>query len=443
MDSTNQSLKPITTKINDVGNLEIGGCDLVKLAEKYGTPLYVLDEATIRKICRDYKDAFKGYPKVNMMYASKALCSSATSALIASEGFGFDVVSSGEIFTVYKSGANMSKVLFNGNNKSYDELSLAIELGVGRISVDNFFELSLLDEIAKSHKKIVNILLRITPGIECHTHEYIQTGHLDSKFGFDLTQIDDAVELIVNDYTNLKLHGLHAHIGSQIFEKSIYGDEIEILVKEIARLDEKFGLKLDEINIGGGLGVKYVEADYPPSTYEVAEIVIKRLYECIEKYKIDAPTLFIEPGRSIISTSGVTLYTLGSSKQVPKGKTYFAVDGGMADNARPSMYQAEYDAQIANKPDYELAQTVTVAGRFCESGDILIKNIKLPEIEEGDILCVYNTGAYNYSMASNYNRVQKPAMVLVNNSQSDIIIKRESLEDLIAHDIIPDRLKND
>lgn len=443
MDSTNQSLKPITTKINDDGNLEIGGCDLVKLAEKYGTPLYVLDEATIRKICRDYKDAFKGYPKVNMMYASKALCSSATSALIASEGFGFDVVSSGEIFTVYKSGANMSKVLFNGNNKSYDELSLAIELGVGRISVDNFFELSLLDEIAKSHKKIVNILLRITPGIECHTHEYIQTGHLDSKFGFDLTQIDDAVELIVNDYTNLKLHGLHAHIGSQIFEKSIYGDEIEILVKEIARLDEKFGLKLDEINIGGGLGVKYVEADYPPSTYEVAEIVIKRLYECIEKYKIDAPALFIEPGRSIISTSGVTLYTLGSSKQVPKGKTYFAVDGGMADNARPSMYQAEYDAQIANKPDYELAQTVTVAGRFCESGDILIKNIKLPEIEEGDILCVYNTGAYNYSMASNYNRVQKPAMVLVNNSQSDIIIKRESLEDLIAHDIIPDRLKND
>ena len=443
MDSTNQSLKPITTKINDAGNLEIGGCDLVKLAEKYGTPLYVLDEATIRKICRDYKDAFKGYPKVNMMYASKALCSSATSALIASEGFGFDVVSSGEIFTVYKSGANMSKVLFNGNNKSYDELSLAIELGVGRISVDNFFELSLLNEIAKSHKKIVNILLRITPGIECHTHEYIQTGHLDSKFGFDLTQIDDAVELIVNDYTNLKLHGLHAHIGSQIFEKSIYGDEIEILVKEIARLDEKFGLKLDEINIGGGLGVKYVEADYPPSTYEVAEIVIKRLYECIEKYKIDAPALFIEPGRSIISTSGVTLYTLGSSKQVPKGKTYFAVDGGMADNARPSMYQAEYDAQIANKPDYELAQTVTVAGRFCESGDILIKNIKLPEIEEGDILCVYNTGAYNYSMASNYNRVQKPAMVLVNNSQSDIIIKRERLEDLIAHDIIPDRLKND
>ena len=443
MDSTNQFLKPLTTKINNSGNIEVGGCDLVELADKYGTPLYVLDEETIRSICRDYKEAFKSYPKVNMMYASKALCTTATSAIIASEGFGFDVVSAGEIYTVHNADVDMKKVLFNGNNKSFDELELAIELGVGRISADNFFELSLLNEIAKSHNKIVDILLRITPGIECHTHEYIQTGHLDSKFGFDLTQIDEAVELILNDYTNLKLHGLHAHIGSQIFETSIYGDEIEILVKEIARLDEKFGLKLDEINIGGGLGVKYTETDCPPSTFTIAEIVISRLNKCIEKYNIEAPTLFIEPGRSIVSTAGVTLYTIGSSKQVPKGKLYVAVDGGMADNARPSMYQAEYSAQIANKPNLELAQTVTIAGRFCESGDILIKNIKLPKIEEGDVLCVYNTGAYNYSMASNYNRVQKPAMVLVNNSQSDIIIERESLKDLVAHDLIPDRLKND
>ncbi len=443
MDSTNQFLKPLTTKINNSGNIEVGGCDLVELADKYGTPLYVLDEETIRSICRDYKEAFKSYPKVNMMYASKALCTTATSAIVASEGFGFDVVSAGEIYTVHNADVDMKKVLFNGNNKSFDELELAIELGVGRISADNFFELSLLNEIAKSHNKIVDILLRITPGIECHTHEYIQTGHLDSKFGFDLTQIDEAVELILNDYTNLKLHGLHAHIGSQIFETSIYGDEIEILVKEIARLDEKFGLKLDEINIGGGLGVKYTETDCPPSTFTIAEIVISRLNKCIEKYNIEAPTLFIEPGRSIVSTAGVTLYTIGSSKQVPKGKLYVAVDGGMADNARPSMYQAEYSAQIANKPNLELAQTVTIAGRFCESGDILIKNIKLPKIEEGDVLCVYNTGAYNYSMASNYNRVQKPAMVLVNNSQSDIIIERESLKDLVTHDLIPDRLKND
>ena len=441
MNSTNQNLKPITTKINQAGNLEIGGCDLIELAEKYGTPLYVLDETTIRSICHDYKKAFESYPKVNMMFASKALCTMAISKILSSEGFGFDVVSAGEIYTVYKAGVDMSKVLFNGNNKSFDELTLAIELGVGRISVDNFFELELLNEIAKSHQKTVDILLRITPGIECHTHEYIQTGHLDSKFGFDLTQIDEAVELILNDYKNLKLHGLHAHIGSQIFETSIYGDEIEILVKEIARLDEKFGLKLDEINVGGGLGVKYTEKDCPPSTFTIAEIIIERLNNCIKKYNIDSPTLFIEPGRSVISTSGVTLYTFGSSKQVPKGKKYFAVDGGMADNPRPSMYQAEYYAEIANKADYEIANTVTIAGRFCESGDILIKDIKLPELEEGDILCVYNTGAYNYSMASNYNRVQKPAMVLVNNSQSDIIINRETLDDLISHDVVPNRLK--
>lgn len=443
MNSTNQNLKPITTKINQAGNLEIGGCDLIELAEKYGTPLYVLDETTIRSICHDYKKAFESYPKVNMMFASKALCTMATSKILASEGFGFDVVSAGEIYTVYKAGVDMSKVLFNGNNKSFDELTLAIELGVGRISVDNFFELELLNEIAKSHQKTVDILLRITPGIECHTHEYIQTGHLDSKFGFDLTQIDEAVELILNDYKNLKLHGLHAHIGSQIFETSIYGDEIEILVKEIARLDEKFGLKLDEINVGGGLGVKYTENDCPPSTYTIADIIINRLNDCIKKYNIEVPSLFIEPGRSVISTSGVTLYTLGSSKQVPKGKKYFAIDGGMSDNPRPSMYQAEYYAEIANKPDFEFANTVTIAGRFCESGDILIKDITLPELEEGDILCVYNTGAYNYSMASNYNRVQKPAMVLVNNSQSDIIINRETLDDIISHDVIPGRLEND
>ena len=440
MNSTNQFIKPIATSINSKGNLEISGCDLVELAEKYGTPLYVIDENTLRSICQDYKKAFQSYEKVNMMYASKALCTMAISKIISDEGFGFDVVSAGEIYTVYKAGVNMSKVLFNGNNKSVDELELAIELGVGRISVDNFFELSILNEIAKSHNKIVDILLRITPGIECHTHEYIQTGHLDSKFGFDLTQIDEAVDLILNCYTNLKLHGLHAHIGSQIFETSIYGDEIEILIKELKRLDEKFGLKLDEINIGGGLGVKYTDEDFPPATYEIADIILKKLKDSIEKYGIKPPTLFLEPGRSIISTSGITLYTIGSSKQVPNGKKYIAVDGGMADNARPSMYQAKYFAQIANKPQEDITETVTIAGRFCESGDILIKEIKLPNLEEGDILCVYNTGAYNYSMASNYNRVPKPAMVLINNGNADVIIERETLEDLIAQDKIPDRL---
>ena len=439
--STNQSLKPITTQRNENGNLSIGGCDLVNLAEKYSTPLYVIDEATLRSICTDYKKAFSNYPKTKMMYASKALCTSAIARILDEEGFGFDTVSGGEIYTVYKAGVDMDKVLFNGNNKSYDELALAIEVGVGRISVDNFFELALLNEIAQNKNKTVDILLRITPGIECHTHEYIQTGHLDSKFGFDLTQIDEAIELIINEYKNLTLHGLHAHIGSQIFETSIFPDEIEIMAREIARIDEKFNIKLNEINIGGGLGVKYTKTDEPPSTYEIGELVTNKLNEVISKYNIEPPTIFLEPGRSIISTSGVTLYTVGSSKQVPQGTKYVAVDGGMADNPRPSMYQAEYCAEVANTKIDVKNEKITMAGRFCESGDILIKDIELPQLEEGDIICVYNTGAYNYSMASNYNRVQKPAMVLVNNADSDVIVERETLDDLIAHDIIPDRLR--
>lgn len=442
MTTTNQFIKPLTTKINNNGNLEIGGCDLIELVKTHGTPLYVMDEVTLRSVCQDYKKAFAKYPKTQMMYASKALCTLATSKIIFQEGFGFDVVSGGEIYTLYKAGVDMSKVLFNGNNKLFNELNLALDLGVGRISVDNFYELSLLDNLAKEKNVVADVLLRVTPGIECHTHEYIQTGHLDSKFGFDLSQTDEAIKLILCEYKNLKLRGLHAHIGSQIFETSVYSDEIEILVKEFARIKKSFNIDLDEMNIGGGLGVKYVENDCPPSIDEIAEAIISKLYETAKKYEINLPTLIIEPGRSIISTSGVTLYSLGSSKQVPNATKYVSVDGGMADNPRPSMYQAQYFAQIANKPlQTENLQTVTIAGKFCESGDILIKNIDLPNPEKGDVLCVYNTGAYNYSMASNYNKVQKPAMVLVNNSQSDIIIDREIYEDLISHENIPDRLK--
>ncbi len=442
MTTTNQFIKPLTTKINNNGNLEIGGCDLIELVKTHGTPLYVMDEVTLRSVCQDYKKAFAKYPKTQMMYASKALCTLATSKIIFQEGFGFDVVSGGEIYTLYKAGVDMSKVLFNGNNKLFNELNLALDLGVGRISVDNFYELSLLDNLAKEKNVVADVLLRVTPGIECHTHEYIQTGHLDSKFGFDLSQIDEAIKLILCEYKNLKLRGLHAHIGSQIFETSVYSDEIEILVKEFARIKKSFNIDLDEMNIGGGLGVKYVENDCPPSIDEIAEAIISKLYETAKKYEINLPTLIIEPGRSIISTSGVTLYSLGASKQVPNATKYVSVDGGMADNPRPAMYQAQYFAQIANKPlQTENLQTVTIAGKFCESGDILIKNIDLPNPEKGDVLCVYNTGAYNYSMASNYNKVQKPAMVLVNNSQSDIIIDREIYEDLISHENIPDRLK--
>ncbi|MCQ2788958.1 MAG: diaminopimelate decarboxylase [bacterium] len=436
MNSTNQSLKPLTTEINDNGHLVIGGCDLTELADKYGTPLYVLDEKTLRTICKEYKEAFSKYEKINFLYASKAMMNLSVAKIVASEGFGFDCVSDGELFTVKSAGVDMSKVLLNGNNKSVDELNMAIDYGVGHISVDNFFELSLLNELAAAKNKTVDVLLRITPGIECHTHEYIQTGHLDSKFGFDMTQIDEAISLICEQYKNLNLKGLHAHIGSQIFETNVYNDEIDILVKELARINEKYSLNLSELNIGGGIGVKYTEQDNPPSVFEFADVIVDSINKSVEKYGIEYPTIYIEPGRSIISTACVTLYTVGSSKQVPNATKYVAVNGGMADNPRPSLYQAEYSVQVANKADWTASEKVTVAGRYCESGDILVKDVKLPQVEEGDILCVFNTGAYNYSMSSNYNRVLKPAMVLVKNSQSAIIVKRETLEDLISHDVL-------
>ena len=441
MTTANQSLKPITTQINDDNHIEIGGCDLVELAQQYGTPLYVYDEKTIRTIAQQYKSAFSRYPKVSMLYASKAFMTKAVVRILDEEGFGFDMVSGGEIYTASTAGADMKKCLFNGNNKSYDELQMAVELGVGLISVDNFLELTLLNEVAKSNNKTVDILLRVTPGIECHTHEYIQTGHLDSKFGFDLTQTDEAVELIIDEYKNLNLVGLHAHIGSQIFETTIYYDEVDVLLKEMGRIKTKYGLNLTHINLGGGLGIKYTESDCPPSIDEIADKIITSIHDNAPKYNVELPEIHIEPGRSIIGTSGVTLYTVGSSKQVPNGKKYVAVDGGMADNPRPSLYQAVYTAEVANRPDDKATETVTIAGRFCESGDILIKDVKMPELKEGDILCFYNTGAYGYSMSSNYNRVLKPAAVLVNNSQSDIIINRESYENLVACDVIPERLK--
>ena len=433
--SINQHIKPVTTEERE--NLTIGGCDLTELAKRYGTPLYVIDEATLRGICKEYRQAFKEYKNIKMMYACKALCTSAVIKILDEEGFGFDTVSAGEIYTVFKSGVDMSKVLFNGSNKSAREIELALEYKVGRFSVDNFYEAEMLNRLAGEKGITADILLRITPGIECHTHDYIQTGQTDSKFGFDLSQLDEIISLIRSKYKNLNLKGLHAHIGSQIFEQKSYYDEVGILACQIESIRKKYGIQLEEMNIGGGLGVKYTESDTPPSVEELAKAVT----EAMHKYAIEIPTIYLEPGRSIISPAGVTLYTAGSSKRVPNGRKYVALDGGMADNPRPSMYQAQYTAQVVNRLKSKDFETVTLAGRYCESGDILINDINLPKIEAGDIICIYNTGAYNYSMASNYNRVEKPAMVLVNNSQSDIIVYRETLDNLIMYDVIPDRLK--
>ena len=420
MRTANQDIKPISRKINEQGNIEIGGCDLIDLANKYGTPLYVFDEATIRSITSSYKDAFKEYPNMRMMFASKAFMTKAICKIMEQEGFGLDLCSGGEIYTANSAGFDMSKTMFNGNNKTYEELSMAIEYGIGTISVDNFFELALLNSIAESNNKTVRILLRITPGIECHTHEYIQTGHLDSKFGFDLTQIDEAIELIKDEYKNLELIGLHAHIGSQIFEKQVYFDEVGVLFKEMRRIRDTYGIELTEVNLGGGLGIKYTESDEPISVYEIAQTIIDAIKLNTQKYELKEPFVFIEPGRSIVGTAGVTIYTAGSSKQVPNGRRYQAVDGGMSDNARPSLYQAEYTVEVANKPNETETEMITIAGKHCESGDILAKDITLPIIEEGDVICFYNTGAYN--------------------GKSDIIINRQTYEQLCESDVIPDRL---
>lgn len=442
MKSANQNIKPITAKVNEKGNIEIGGCDLVELAKTYGTPLYVFDEATIRSITKSYKEAFKNVSKINMMYASKAFMTKAICKIMEQEGFGLDLCSGGEIFTAQSSGFDMSQTLFNGNNKSYDEICLAIDAGVGTISADNFSELAMLNDIAKSKNKKVRILLRITPGIECHTHKYIQTGHLDSKFGFDLSQIDKAIELIINEYKNLNFIGLHAHIGSQIFEKQVYFDEVGVLFKEIKRIKEKYKINLHEINLGGGLGIKYTEDDEPISIFELAQTIIDAVEKYSKEYNMEIPVIYIEPGRSIVGSAGVTIYKAGSSKQVPNGRLYQALDGGMSDNARPSLYGAKYTVEIANNPNGEKNKQITLAGKHCESGDILAKDLMLPKIKKDDIICFYDTGAYGYSMSSNYNRILKPAVVLVNNGSSDIIVNRQTFNQLIESDVIPERLKN-
>jgi len=432
----NQNIKPLNTKINEKGNLEISGCDLVDLANEFKTPLYVVDKNTLLKMAQDYKKAFSIYPKTKMLFASKALMTGAIAQILDSAGFGFDVVSMGEIYTLLNAGISLKNTSFNGNNKTFEELNYAIENNIDHISVDNFSELKILNSCALKHKKIQKIHLRITPGIECHTHEYIQTGQLDSKFGFNLSDIDEAIELILNEYKNLKLVGLHAHIGSQIFETEVYKDEARIILEEIKRIKDKFGIILDEINLGGGLGITYTKEDNPPSVYEIASVIVNSINENCERLNLEKPTLYIEPGRSLVCSAGVSLYSIGSVKEIKGIRKYIAIDGGMADNPRPSMYQAKYSAEIANFKKENKPEVVTISGRFCESGDILIKDIELNSPEFGDILCVYDTGAYCYSMSSNYNCALKPAMVLIEDNKGKIIVKRQTLEQLVQNDVI-------
>jgi diaminopimelate decarboxylase len=438
--SPNQQLLPLTAKINDADRLEIGGCDVIELVKQYGSPLYILDETTLRTACQQYCDAFKRYYQgaSQVLYASKAWNCLAICAIIASEGVGIDVVSGGELFTAIEAGVDPHLLYLHGNNKSFEELQYALDVDC-TIVVDNWLELQTLDRLAADTGKTPRIMLRLTPGIECHTHEYIRTGHLDSKFGFDPNDVDAVLEFVAKSHLNCI--GLHAHIGSQIFELQPHQDIGEVMVQWFKLANTQYGLNLSELNIGGGLGIRYTESDDPPTIEAWVQTVCDGVTLAFESHTLPLPKLLCEPGRSLVGTAGVTAYTIGSSKTVPDVRTYISVDGGMSDNPRPITYQAQYRAVVANRMTAEADRVVTVAGKHCESGDILLKDISLPQTEPGDVLVVLATGAYNYSMASNYNRIPKIAAVLVQDREANLILKRETYMDLIRQDCLPSRLK--
>ncbi len=446
--SPNQSLLPLTAKINDLDHLEIGGCDLKTLVEQFGSPLYILDETTLRTACRHYRDYFQTYyqGESQVIYASKAWSSLAVVGVIARENLGFDVVSGGELYTTQKALTQLgnscqeiaSKIYFHGNNKSVAELKQALEVGC-TIIVDNWLELQTLAQLGQRlPDQSIPILIRLTPGIECHTHEYIRTGHLDSKFGFDPNQLETVFSYIA-EQKSLDCRGLHAHIGSQIFERQPHQDLAGVLV-EWLKIGQEYGLTLSELNIGGGLGICYTEDDDPPSIEEWVKAVSEAVMKACQRSGISLPKLIAEPGRSLIGSACVTAYTVGSRKEIPELRTYIAVDGGMSDNPRPITYQSAYRVVVGNKMSAPINETVTVAGKHCESGDIVIKDAQLPQTHSGDILVIMGTGAYNYSMASNYNRLPRPAAVLVNNGEANLILRRETYDDLIRQDCLPEKL---
>lgn len=436
--SVNQSLLPLTARVNDRDRLEIGGCDVTELVQQFGSPLYILDEESLRTACRQYRDAFKRYYKSEsqVLYASKAWNCLAVCAIVAQESLGIDVVSGGELYTALKAGVDPSLLYLHGNNKSLDELKLAVESGC-TIIVDNQLELQTLANLKTDGK--IRMMLRLTPGIECHTHEYIRTGHLDSKFGFDPNQVDEVLKF-VSQQPSLSFVGLHAHIGSQIFELQPHQDLGGVMVQWLSKATQ-YGLAIQELNIGGGLGIRYTESNDPPSIDEWVKVVCESVVAACKAENIPLPKLLSEPGRSLIGTTCVTAYTVGGQKTIPGIRTYLSVDGGMSDNPRPITYQSVYRAAIANRMSAPMTQTVTIAGKHCESGDVLIKDARLPESQPGDVLVVLATGAYNYSMSSNYNRLPRPAAVLVNDGKASLILERETYDDLIRQDRLPERLK--
>ncbi len=427
---------PLDTTINAAGHLQIGGCDAVELAERFGTPVYVYDEQTLREQCRAFLREFRArQPEAQVVYASKAGIFRALAKLVAEEGLGFDVVSGGELEILLAAGVNPSTLVFHGNNKSEAELRLAVERGVGRIVVDNFHELALLNDIANDGEKVA-VSLRVSPSIDPHTHAKTTTGILDSKFGFPIETgaAADAVELAMAA-PNLDLRGIHVHLGSPIFELEPYELASDVVIAFARQMEDRFGFELKEYTAGGGMAISYLEDALAPPIADYAERVVSSLRAACEKHGFPVPTLTIEPGRSIVGRAGVALYTAGARKAIPGVRTYVSVDGGMADNIRPAIYGSQYTALLANKPAEAATETVTIAGKYCESGDILIKDIALPPIDPGDIVAIPASGAYCVAMSSNYNAAYRPPIVFVSGGQAQLVRRRETVDDLMRADV--------
>lgn len=424
-------------RVNDDGHLEIGGVDTLLLAQKYGTPLYVYDVAFIRERARAFKSTFeKLQVKAQVAYASKAFSSIAMCQIVKEEGLSLDVVSGGELYTAIAADFPSKQIHFHGNNKSESELRMALEYDIGCIVVDNFHELELLEDLCKNQHRKASILLRVTPGIEAHTHEYILTGQEDSKFGFDLQngQAEAALNRALQS-GHLKLLGVHCHIGSQIFEATGFLVAAQKIIQKLAEWKKKYQYEPAVLNLGGGFGIRYTKEDQPlaPEQYVVA--IVNEVRKLMAASHMTMPEIWIEPGRSLVGEAGTTLYTIGSSKYIPEVRKYLAVDGGMSDNIRPALYNAVYEAVLASRPLAEPEETVSIAGKCCETGDMLIWDLPLPKTKQNDILAVFCTGAYGYSMANNYNRIPRPAVVFVENGKDTLVVKRESYEEMARLDM--------
>jgi len=423
--------------LNESGSLTFDHCDLKKISQKYGTPCYVYSENLIRNKCQEYTRSFsKNNIDFEILYASKAFLVKAMAHILYDEGLSLDIASGGELYIALSANFPPEKIFFHGNNKSKAEIEFALKEKIGTIMVDNEDELETIEQIAEKLNTEVKIIIRVTPGIDTHTHKHIQTGQVDSKFGISINKIPDFMKKVLSK-KHLIYDGLHFHLGSQIFDLSSYSLAIIEMVKLIREIKDLYHIDTPKLNLGGGLGIKYLKSDTPPSIEYFVNLVIEALKKEVQKNEVEMPKILIEPGRSIIGEAGITIYHIGTIKEIPGIKKYLLVDGGMADNPRPILYNAKYDAVLLDKINAMPVETVTIGGKCCESGDILIKDLKLPKASPDDLLVVFSTGAYHYSMASNYNGLTKPAVVLVNNGKSDLMVKRETYSDLVKNDKIP------